>query len=73
MRPCTGAKAPNKDDLKRVYVTSNTVGGDVFLGLAWVRIPQNTTSPSAHIGFEFNQGTTAVRCRLGRPGATDCR
>jgi hypothetical protein len=51
----TGAKAPNKDDLKRVYVASNTVGGDVFLELAWVRIPQNTTSPSAHIGFEFNQ------------------
>jgi hypothetical protein len=23
-----------------------------------VRIPQNTTSPSAHIGFEFNQGDT---------------
>jgi hypothetical protein len=52
------AKAPNKDDLKRVYVTSKTVGGQVFLGLAWVRIPQNTTSPSAHIGFEFNKGTT---------------
>ena len=52
-------KAPNKDDLKRVYVTSNTVGGDVFLNLAWERIPQNTTSPSAHIGFEFNQSSTA--------------
>ena len=52
-------KAPNKDDLERVYVTSKTVNGDVFLGLAWTRIPQNTTSPSAHIGFEFNQGTTA--------------
>jgi hypothetical protein len=24
-----------------------------------VRIPQNTTSPSAHIGFEFNKGSTA--------------
>jgi hypothetical protein len=51
-------KAPNKDDLERVYVTSKTVSGDVFLGLSWTRIPQNTTSPSAHIGFEFNQGTT---------------
>jgi hypothetical protein len=61
-----GAKAPNKDDLKRVYVTSNTVGGDVFLGLSWVRIPQNTVSPSAHIGFEFNQGTTA--CPAGSDG-----
>ena len=61
-----GAKAPNKDDLERVYVTSNTVGGDVFLGLSWVRIPQNTTSPSAHIGFEFNKGTTA--CPAGSDG-----
>jgi hypothetical protein len=61
-----GAKAPNKDDLKRVYVASNTVGGDVFLTLAWVRIPQNTTSPSAHIGFEFNQSSTA--CPPGSNG-----
>ena len=52
-------KAPNKDDLERVYFATNTVGGDVFLELAWIRIPQNTTSPSAHIGFEFNQSETA--------------
>ena len=52
-------KASNKDDLKRVYVASKTVGTDVFLTLAWVRIPQNTTSPSAHVAFEFNKGTTA--------------
>ena len=55
------AKAPNKDDLKRVYLATKTVqvGGvdHVFLELAWVRIPQNTTSASAHIGFEFNKGT----------------
>jgi hypothetical protein len=61
-----GASAPNKDDLKRVYVTSKTVNGDVFLGLSWVRIPQNTTSPSAHIGFEFNKGTTP--CPAGSDG-----
>ena len=61
-----GASAPNKDDLKRVFVTSKTVNGDVFLGLSWVRIPQNTTSASAHIGFEFNQGTTA--CPAGSNG-----
>jgi Prealbumin-like fold domain len=53
-----GSKAPNKDDLKRIYVASKTVNGHVYLNLAWVRIPQNTTSPSAHVGFEFNQGTT---------------
>lgn len=53
------AKASNKDDLKRVYVASKTVGTNVFLTLAWVRIPQNTTSPSAHVAFEFNKGTTS--------------
>jgi len=52
------AKAPNKDDLKRVFLTTKIVNGSVFLGLAWVRIPQNTTSPSAHIGFEFNKATS---------------
>jgi hypothetical protein len=55
-----GAKAPNKDDLSRIYLSSSTrdvSGSDhTFLNLGWVRIPQNTTSPSAHIGFEFNQG-----------------
>jgi hypothetical protein len=61
-----GASAPNKDDLKRVFVTSKTVNGDVFLGLSWVRIPQQTTSSSAHIGFEFNQGTIA--CPAGSDG-----
>jgi hypothetical protein len=54
------AKAPNKDDLKRVYVASTTgANGHTYLTLAWVRITQNTTSPSAHIGFEFNKGSTA--------------
>jgi hypothetical protein len=51
-------KAPNKDDLKRYYLANKTdpVTGDIFIALAWVRIPQNTTSSSAHVGFEFNQG-----------------
>jgi rRNA maturation protein Nop10 len=53
------AKASNKDDLKRIYVASKTVGTNVFLTLAWVRIPQNTTSSSAHVAFEFNKGTTS--------------
>jgi hypothetical protein len=51
-------KAPNKDDLKRVYFANGTVNGHVYLNLAWARIPQNTTSPSAHIAFEFNQSET---------------
>jgi hypothetical protein len=57
-----GNKAPNKDDLKRIYLATKvvSVGGvpHTFLELAWVRIPQNTTSPSAHVAFEFNKGTT---------------
>ena len=51
------ASAPNKDDLKRIYLASKVVSGHTYLMLAWARIPQNTTSPSAHIGFEFNKGT----------------
>jgi hypothetical protein len=55
-------KADNKADLKRVYVASETAtsgpaAGHVFLMLGWVRIAQNTTSPSAHIAFEFNQNS----------------
>ena len=53
-----GSSAPNKDDLKRTYLSTKVLGGDTFLNLAWVRIPQNTTSASAHVGFEFNQGST---------------
>lgn len=61
-----GSSAPNKDDLKRAYVANKTVNGHVYLELAWVRIPQNTTSASAHVGFEFNQSTTA--CPSGSDG-----
>jgi hypothetical protein len=51
-----GGSAPNKDDLKRAYLATKVVGGHTYLELGWVRIPQNTTSSSAHIAFEFNQG-----------------
>ena len=52
-------KADNKADLKRIYMASKTLtNGHVILNLAWVRIPQNTTSPSAHVAFEFNQNST---------------
>lgn len=63
----SGPKPPNKDDLKRVYVASETAtansgtsvtAGDVILALAWERIPLNTTSSSAHVAFEFNQSNT---------------
>jgi hypothetical protein len=58
------AKAPNKDDLKRIYLSTKVVSGHTYLNLAWVRIPQNTTSPSAHIGFEFNKGNNGA-CGAG--------
>jgi hypothetical protein len=62
-----GSKAPNKDDMKRVYLAAKTLAnGHIILNLAWVRIPQNTTSPSAHLAFEFNQGSTA--CGAGSDG-----
>lgn len=59
-----GPKPPNKDDLMRIYLSygSKAVGSDnhFFLNLAWVRIPQNTTSSSAHIAFEFNKATSGA-------------
>jgi hypothetical protein len=60
------AKAPNKDDLKRIYLASKTgADGHTYLNLAWVRIPLNTTSSSAHVAFEFNKGSTS--CGGGSP------
>jgi hypothetical protein len=67
-----GAKAPNKDDLKRIYLAHKTVEingvNHVFLNLAWVRIPQNTTSSSAHIGFEFNKAELGGEDSCNEPG-----
>jgi Prealbumin-like fold domain len=62
-------KSSNKDDLKRIYVASQTINGHTYLNLAWVRITQNTTSPSAHVGFEFNQndGSGTTGCGSGSP------
>jgi hypothetical protein len=63
-------KSPNKDDLKRYYLASSTAAdGDIFLALAWLRIDQNTTSASAHVGFEFNQGDTP--CGAGSDGLVE--
>jgi hypothetical protein len=62
-------KAPNKDDLKRIYIASKTVGtgasAKTYLALAWARIPQNSTSSSAHVAFEFNQNSTACSSTSG--------
>jgi hypothetical protein len=52
-------KANNKEDLERIYLAHKTidVGGEdhVFLNLAWARIPQNSTTASSNVAFEFNQ------------------
>jgi hypothetical protein len=60
------AKAPNKDDLKRVYFANKrAANGDILLELAWARIAQNTTSPSAHVAFEFNQSKISCGANSG--------
>jgi hypothetical protein len=67
------SKAPNKDDLARIYLATHA-GGDpqhVFLVLAWERIPQNTTSADAHVAFEFHQGNTPCANNDGLVQRTD--
>ena len=46
---------------------ASTTGADghTYLDLAWVRIPQNTTSPSAHVGLRVQQGHDGVRRAAG--------
>lgn len=51
---------PNKDDLKRIYIAHANVGGHIYLALAWARVPQNSTSSSAHVAFEFNQNAPSA-------------
>ena len=54
-----GSIPPNKDDLTQLYVSSEIVGSDIFLYLGWERFLSKESSASAHMGFEFNQSTTA--------------
>ena len=60
--PCpqaeTGSIPPNKDDLTRLYVSQEMVGEDVFLYMAWERFLDKDSTASAHMGFEFNKGST---------------
>ena len=53
------AKAPNKDDLKRIYLATKVVGRSHLSEARVGPDPAEHTSPSAHVGFEFNKGTTA--------------
>lgn len=52
----TMKKEQNKSDFTRFGIAYETVDGDVFVYLYWVRGPQNSTSASGHASFEFNQG-----------------
>jgi prealbumin domain-containing protein len=55
-----GSGVPNKDDLSGIMLASKTgSNGHTYLMLNWTRAPQNTTSSSAHVGFEFNQSKKA--------------
>jgi len=48
----------SKFDVERLYLThTEDTEGDDYLFLAWVRVPQNSTTASSHIAFEFNSGT----------------
>ena len=66
-----GGGVQNKDDLKGIYLaaktlTSGPLSGHTILEAAWERAPQQTTSSSAHVAFEFNQSNTA--CGAGSDG-----
>ncbi len=50
----------SKFDLKRIYLSHKEIGGEDYLFLAWVRVPQSSTTASAHVAFEFN--TSDVDC-----------
>ena len=68
-----------KFDLERIYaVPTSNATGDQYLFIAWERVPQSSTTASAHIAFEFNKGTTkvppvtgSVNCGGGGPGNPD--
>ncbi len=51
-------KEQNKSDFTRFGIANETVDGDVFVYLYWIRGPQNSTSASGHASFELNQGET---------------
>src|SRR6266545_4193227 len=58
-----GSIPPNKNDLTRAYIASETLGGNTYLYLAWERL---VNTGSANIDFELNQKPQ----NIGAPGAT---
>jgi hypothetical protein len=57
--------ANNKEDLKRIYLATKTVGGHIYLMLSWCG-SRRTAPRTRRIGFEFNAGNTA--CGSGSDG-----
>jgi hypothetical protein len=53
----------NKDDLKRLYLATQSFDDGDYLYLAWTRVNQNSTTASANLSFEFNQSD--VNCNEG--------
>src|SRR5690349_23188949 len=51
----TTGSIPDKNDLLRAYLSSETVGGKSFLYLAWVR---SVSNGDAHVDFELDQNST---------------
>ena len=64
-KACPGTKngslggGDSKFDLARLYLTHTKVSDIDYLFLAWVRQPQNSTTASSHVAFEFNSGDAA--------------
>src|SRR5262249_17771301 len=50
----SGSIPPNKNDLTKSYLSTDTVGGNTFLYLAWIRA---ANTGDAHIDFELNKAT----------------
>jgi uncharacterized repeat protein (TIGR01451 family) len=68
----TTGSVPNKDDLARIYVAgAQSISGDTYLYLAWVRAPQQTPNSDLHVAFEFNQSTVACANGDGLVPRTD--
>jgi hypothetical protein len=61
---CPGTKqgslggGDSKFDVLRLYLThTKAADSNDYLFLAWERVPQNSTTASSHIAFEFNAGS----------------
>src|SRR5690348_2994926 len=58
-------KANDKADLSAMYVSTEQVGGQTYLFVAWERQLDTTTQSDVFVSFELNQGK--VSCGAGSP------